>query len=75
MKILFRLFFLTILSVGIAAAFFFINHKVIVASTEDKIYEVLVTAIPVFIVVSLLYFINRAIVKTVKGLKTKKPSK
>jgi len=75
MKTLFRLFFLAILSIGIAAGLFFVNHKVIVTSTEDKIYEILVTAIPVFIVVLLLYFINRAIVKTVKGLKTKKPSK
>jgi len=75
MKALSRLFFLAILSVAIALAIFFINHRVIVGSAKDKIFEILVTAIPVFIVISLLYFINRAVIKTVKSFKTKKPSK
>lgn len=74
MKTLRRLILLLLISLVIATVLFFVNHDVIATSLTDKIFEILVIAIPVFIIVSLLYFVNRAIVRSVKNMKTKKPS-
>lgn len=72
MKTLRRLFVLYILSLAMATGLFFINSTVITYTFEDTIFEILFLSIPVLIIVLLLYFINRSIVKRVKG--TKKPS-
>lgn len=69
-----RLFTLLLLSVAISAALFFINSSVIENSWADKISEIAVLTIPIFIVVCLLYYINGAIVKKVRGVAKKKPS-
>lgn len=69
-----RFFKLIVLSVIIAIGLFFINSDVIVTTWVDKIFEIVLLTIPVFIILCLLYFANRALVKTVKGIKKKKPS-
>jgi len=75
MKALRRLLVLALLSVIIATGLFFINSNVIVKnSLGDKIGEIIFLAVPVFIVISFLYYVNKALVKSVKGLKNKKPS-
>jgi hypothetical protein len=74
MKTFKRLFLLLIASVIIAIALFFVNSDVIITSWAGKISEVVFLTIPVFIILSILYFVNRALVKTVKGIKKKKPS-
>lgn len=74
MKTLKRFFVLLLVSVIIAIALFFVNSDVIVTTWVGKISEVVFLTIPVFIVVSILYMVNRALVKTVKGIKKKKPS-
>ena len=75
MKTFRRIALLLLISLIIASGLFFVNHKIIATSFGDKIIEILITTIPVFIIVSLLYFINRAVVRSVKSIKTKKPSK
>jgi O-antigen/teichoic acid export membrane protein len=75
MRILRRLFLLLLLSVTIATAIFFINSDVIVSTLESKIYEIGAYTVPVFIVVSIFYYVNKALVRTVKGMKKKKPSR
>lgn len=75
MKTLRRLSVLVLLSLIIATGLFFINSNVIVKnSLGDKIGEIIFLAVPVFIVISILYYANKALVKSVKGLKNKKPS-
>jgi|GEM_PF-1777963 len=74
MKSLGKLFLLILLSFAIATALFFVNSDVIVSSWKDNIGEIAFVAVPVFIVLALLYYVNKALVKTVKGLKKKKPS-
>lgn len=69
-----RLFAILIISIIIATSLFFINRSVIVSSWTDNILEVGVITMPVFILLTLVYFINRALIKTVKKLKKKKPS-
>jgi hypothetical protein len=65
---------LLILSIGIATALFLVNSNVIQTDLKDKLAEIGVITIPVFIVLSLFYFINRAIIRKVKGAGKKKPS-
>ncbi len=75
MKTLRRLIVIYLLSLAIAIGFFFINNtKLIASGTKEKVFEILFISIPVFIIVTLLYFINRAVVKAVRGIKIKKPS-
>ena len=74
MKVFGKLIVIVILSFAIATGLFFVNSDVIVSSWQDNIAEITFLALPVFIVVALLYFVNRALVKTVKGLRKKKPS-
>jgi len=74
MKTLKKLLVTALLSVVIATGLFFINSTVIKNSFTDKVLEILFLAIPVFIVLSLLVYANKALVKSVKGIKNKKPS-
>lgn len=74
MKKINRFFLLLILSVIIAIGLFFINSNVITTTWVGKMAEIGFLTIPVFIVVALLYYANRALVKTVKGISKKKPS-
>ena len=74
MKIFGKLILLILLSFAAATGLFFINSSMIVSSWQDNIAEIAFLAIPVFIVLALLYFVNRALVRTVKGLRKKKPS-
>ncbi len=74
MKKISRFFVLLIISIVIAIGLFFINSSVITTTWVGKIAEIGFLTIPVFIVVTLLYYANRALVKTVKGISKKKPS-
>lgn len=75
MKTFRRLLVLVVLSLIIATGLFFINSNVIVKSSLlDKIGEIIFLAVPVFIVIAILYYVNKALVRSVKGLKNKKPS-
>lgn len=74
MKVLGKLIILIVLSLAIATGLFFVNSEVIISSWQDNIAEIAFLALPVFIVLALLYFVNRALVRTVKGLRKKKPS-
>jgi len=65
---------MALVSVVIATSIFFINSTVIKNSFADKVLEILVLAIPVFIVLALLLYVNKALVKSVRGIKNKKPS-
>lgn len=66
---------MALLSLIIATGLFFINSNVIVKnSLGDKIGEIIFLAVPVFIVISILHYANKALVKSIKGLKNKKPS-
>ena len=66
---------LVLLSLAISAIIFFLNNSnLIVLGWEDKLAEIGVMAIPVFIILALLYYINRSLVKRIKTIK-KKPSK
>jgi hypothetical protein len=69
-----RLLVLLLLSVAISVALFFINSSVIESTWADKISEIGVLTIPIFILVCLLYYINRAMVRKVRGIAKKKPS-
>lgn len=74
MKTLKKLLVMALVSVVIATGLFFVNSTVIKNSFADKVLEILVLAIPVFIVLALLLYVNRALVKSVRGIKNKKPS-
>lgn len=74
MKTLRRFLVMGLLSLIIATGLFFINSTVIVNGFVDKVAEIFFTAIPVFIIIAILYYVNRALVKSVKGIKNKKPS-
>lgn len=65
---------LTVLSIIIATGLFFINSGVIVTTWVGILFEIILLTIPVLIILYLLYFANRALVKTAKGIKKKKPS-
>lgn len=65
---------MALLSIVIATGLFFINSSVIKNSFADKVFEILAMAIPVFIVLALLLYVNKALVKSVRGIKNKKPS-
>lgn len=69
-----RIIVLLILSAGIATALSYVNSNVIESDLQDKIAEIGVITIPVFIIVSLFYYINRAIIKKVRETGKKKPS-
>ena len=69
-----RVVVLLVLSLAISTAAFFINSDVIEYTLTEKLVQIAVLAIPIFIIVSLLYFINKAVVKKAKSIKTKKPS-
>jgi ABC-type arginine transport system permease subunit len=69
-----RIIILIIISLAISTAIFFINSNVIQSAWSDKMYEVIFIAIPVFIVVSILYYANRSIIKRVRGGQKNKPS-
>ena len=58
----------------IAIGLFFINSNVIVSTFSQKISEILFLTLPVFIVLAILFYVNRALVRTVKSVRNKKPS-
>ena len=68
-----KIFLLLLLSVLIATALFYTNN-VIVYTASDMLFEIAFIAVPVFILLSLLYLVNRALIRKVKGLRKKKPS-
>jgi len=70
-----RLFVLFIISLAIALIYYFTSDDVVVSSWSTKIGEIVFVTIPVFILISLLYFVNRAVVKSVKGIAKKSPPK
>lgn len=74
MNTLKRFLIIGVISLMIATGMFFINSNVIVTSFGDKVAEIFFTAVPVFMIIAILYYVNRALVKTVKGIKNKKPS-
>lgn len=65
---------LVIVSLVLSTGIFFINSQVIKSSWTARLSEILVMAIPVFIVLSLLFYANKAIVKGIKGIRKKRPS-
>lgn len=74
MKTVRHLFLMYIVAFACALGTSFINDSIVVNyGTQDRVAESLLIAIPVFIVLALLYFINRAVVKSVKTMKKKKP--
>ena len=74
MKTFRKLLGLLVISVIIAIGLFFINSTVIVNSFSDKVAEILFLTLPVFIVLAILFYVNRALVRTVKSVRNKKPS-
>jgi len=74
MKTFRKLLGLLVVSVMIAIGLFFINSSVIISSFSDKVSEVLFLTLPVFIVLAILFYVNRALVRTVKSVRNKKPS-
>ena len=74
MKTLRRFLVMGLLSLIIATGLFFINSNVIVTGFFDKVAEIFFTAVPVFIIITILYYVNRALVRSVKSIKNKKPS-
>lgn len=74
MKAFRKIFVLALVSILIATGLFFINSSVVKTSFGDKVGEIVFLSVPVFIVLLILYFVNRALVKSVKGIKNKKPS-
>lgn len=70
-----RFLVLAVLSLIMATGLFFINRTVIVKSSFlDKIAEIVFLAIPVFIVLALMYYVNRSLVRSIKKARNKKPS-
>jgi hypothetical protein len=74
MKTFKRLLLLLVLSLIIATGLFFVNSNVIITSFSNKVAEIVFLAIPVFIIVLIMYLVNKALVKSVKSIKNKKPS-
>lgn len=74
MKLLKKLLLILVLSVAIATGLFFVNSHVIKSVWQDDVLEIAFITLPVFILLSLLYFVNRTLFKTVKKIKKKKPS-
>ena len=62
---------LIIVSLAISTVIFFINSTVIKSSWTAKVSEILVMTVPVFIVVAILFYANKAIIKGVRGLRKK----
>ena len=70
-----RILILLLLSIAVATALFYVNSDVVQSDLQGKIGEITVITIPVFIIISLIYYVNRAIIKKVKsGAVKKKPS-
>lgn len=70
-----KLVLLIVLSLAISTIIFFLNSSnLIVSGWQDKLAEIGVMAIPVFIILALLYYSNRALVKRIKNIR-KRPSK
>ncbi|WP_297334384.1 hypothetical protein [Flavobacterium sp.] len=75
MKTVRNLFLIYILSFITAVGSTFINDTLVVNyRLEDRLTEAALISIPVFLVLSLLYIVNRLVVKTLKAVKKKKPS-
>ncbi len=74
MKIAKRLVLLYIIALLISSSLLFINSNVVVSNWHTRVYEVLTVSLPVFLVILVIYTIIRAISKTAKGIKNKKPS-
>jgi hypothetical protein len=75
MKTVRNLFLIYILSFIAAIGSTFINDTLVVNyKTGDRLAEAALISIPVFVVLSLLYIINRLLVKTLRAVKKKKPS-
>lgn len=69
-----KVLLLILVSIFISLGISFINADVIETSFLDKAAEIIVVAIPVFIIISLMYYCNRAIMKRAKSFKKEKPS-
>jgi len=75
MKTIKRLFVLFIISLAIALIYYFTADDVVVSSWSTKVGEIVAITVPVFILISLLYFVNRAVVRSVRGITKKSPPK
>lgn len=64
-----KLLILIVVSLAISTAIFFINSTVIKSTWSDILIEILVMAIPVFIVVALLFYANRAIIRRINSMR------
>lgn len=67
-----KLFVLILISLTIATCIFYINSNVIVSTWYGKLFEITIIALPVFILIALLYYFNNAMVKTITRLRNKK---
>ena len=74
MKLIRRFVLLYIIALLLSSSLFFINSNVVVSNWHTRTYEVLTVSVPVFFIVLLIYTIVRAVTKTAKAVKNKKPS-
>ena len=67
-----KILVLLLISLALSTGIFFINN-VIVSGWDGMLSEIAIMAIPVFIIIALLYYANRAIIRKVRSIR-KKPS-
>lgn len=72
MKLLRLIFILAIFSIGIAGIFYSTNELVIKSTWYGKLTEIIVMAVPIFLILLFIYFIGKTIIKTTR--RNKKPS-
>jgi len=68
-----KILLLLLLSVGISTVIFFVNN-VIETTWDSAAGEILVFSIPIFIIIALFYYVNRTLLRKIKGAGKKKPS-
>jgi hypothetical protein len=66
-----KIILLIIVSFAISTAIFFINSNVIRSAWTDKVSEIAFMAVPVFIIIAILYYANRSIIKRMRGISKK----
>lgn len=69
-----RILVLLLFSIAIATALFYVNSDVVQSDFQGKIGEIAVVTIAVFIILCLFYYVNRYILRKVRGTEKKKPS-
>jgi uncharacterized membrane protein len=74
MKVLRLIFILAIFSIGIAGIFYSTNELVIKSTWYGKLTEIIVMAVPIFLILLFIYFIGKTIIKTTGRRNNKKPS-